>query len=65
MKEFLVFYFKLWQTSTLIMLDEISTKNTKNEILEAYHEALRQLKESKKAGKQQEKLEEDKKQVIE
>lgn len=46
------------------MADEISTKNTKNEILEAYHEALQQLKESKKATKQEIKASDDRKEIV-
>jgi hypothetical protein len=33
------------------MTEDISAKNTKNEILEAYHEALEQLKVAKKSSK--------------
>ena len=46
------------------MADDISTKNTKNEILEAYHEALQQLKETKKTGKQELKVAEEKKETV-
>lgn len=37
------------------MSPEVSTKNTKNEILEAYNTLLEQIKESKKGNKQEEK----------
>ncbi len=47
------------------MTDEISTKNTKNEILDAYHEVLQRLKESKKISKQEQKMVEEKKDIIE
>jgi hypothetical protein len=47
------------------MTDEISTKNTKNEILEAYHEALQKLKEIKKTSKQEQKITEEKKEIVE
>lgn len=44
---------------------DISTKNTKNEILDAYHEALQEIKSLKKVGSKQEiKLEQDKQEVI-
>lgn len=46
------------------MTDEVSAKNTKNEILEAYHEALEQLKSAKKASKQEIKSVEEKKETI-
>ncbi|MBA3537569.1 MAG: hypothetical protein H0T84_13345 [Tatlockia sp.] len=46
------------------MTDEVSVKNTKNEILEAYHEALEQLKTAKKASKQEIKVVEEKKETI-
>jgi hypothetical protein len=46
------------------MTDEISAKNTKNEILEAYHEALEQLKSAKKPSKQEIKIVEEKKETI-
>ena len=46
------------------MADEISTKNTKNEILEAYHEALQQLKESKKTSKQELRTADEKKETV-
>lgn len=46
------------------MTDEISTKNTKNEILEAYHEALEQLKMANKASKQEIKRVEEKRETI-
>ncbi len=46
------------------MSDDISVKNTKNEILEAYHEALKQLKESKKMSRQEEKIQEERKEII-
>jgi hypothetical protein len=43
---------------------DISLKNTKNEILDAYHEALEQLKESKKTNKLQERREQEKQEVV-
>ena len=46
------------------MTEEISTKNTKNEILDAYNDVLRRLKETKKISKQEERLIEDKKEII-
>jgi predicted nucleic acid-binding Zn-ribbon protein len=46
------------------MTDEVNAKNTKNEILEAYHEALEQLKSAKKASKQEIKSVEEKKETI-
>ncbi|MCC5792251.1 MAG: hypothetical protein JJT82_06565 [Legionellaceae bacterium] len=46
------------------MSNDISAKNTKNEILEAYHEALQKLKESKKASKQDVKGSDEKKTTI-
>lgn len=46
------------------MTDDISAKNTKNEILEAYHEALEQLKATKKISKQEIKQVEDKKETV-
>lgn len=46
------------------MTTEISTKNTKNEILEAYHEALEQLKSAKKISKQELKVVEEKKEIV-
>lgn len=45
----------------IAMTNEIGTKNTKNEILEAYHEALEQLKVVKKVSKQEIRLVEEKK----
>lgn len=44
---------------------ELSPKNTKNEILDAYHEVLQQLKEAKKITKTEIKREQDKQTVIE
>lgn len=44
---------------------DLSTKNTKNEILDAYHEVLQQLKENKKINKQDIKREQDKQAVVE
>lgn len=38
------------------MIDEISLKNTKNEILDAYQQALEQLKLAKKTSKQELKI---------
>ena len=46
------------------MTDEISAKNTKNEILEAYHETLQRLKETKKVSKQELKTTEEKKETV-
>lgn len=46
------------------MSDEISAKNTKNEILEAYQEALDQLKAAKKKNKQEMKLTEEKRETV-
>lgn len=48
----------------LIMTEDISSKNTKNEILEAYQDALAQLKTAKKASKQDIKMIEEKKDVV-
>jgi hypothetical protein len=47
------------------MTDDISTKNTKNEILDAYHEVLQRLKEAKKISKQEQRISEEKKEIIE
>ena len=47
------------------MTDEISTKNTKNQILDAYHEVLHRLKETKKISKQEQKAAEEKKEIVE
>lgn len=47
------------------MTDEISAKNTKNEILDAYHDVLKKLKESKKINKQEQMAIEEKKEVVE
>lgn len=46
------------------MTEEISSKNTKNEILEAYQEALKQLKDAKRSTKQEEKAIEEKKEIV-
>lgn len=46
------------------MTDDISAKNTKNEILEAYHEALELLKLAKKGSKQELKAVEEKKEIV-
>jgi len=46
------------------MTDEISAKNTKNEILEAYHEALDLLKAAKKTSKQEVKIIEERKETV-
>jgi colicin import membrane protein len=46
------------------MADDISAKNTKNEILEAYHDALEQLKVAKKTSKQELKAVEEKKEIV-
>jgi hypothetical protein len=43
---------------------EISTKNTKNEILDAYHDTLREMKELKKQSKIELKKEQDKQEII-
>lgn len=46
------------------MSSEISVKNTKNEILEAYHEALEKLQSIKRVSKQQVKVTEEKKETV-
>jgi len=46
------------------MTEEISIKNTKNEILEAYYEMLEQVKQTKKLNKQEEKAIVDKKAIV-
>lgn len=46
------------------MVDEVSAKNTKNEILEAYHVALEQLKDARKFNKQEIKNAVDKKEIV-
>lgn len=46
------------------MSDDISAKNTKNEILDAYYEALDQLKVAKKTSKQDIKILEEKKETV-
>src|SRR3990167_10435123 len=46
------------------MTDEISIKNTKNEILDAYYEVLQRLQDSKKVSKQEQKIVEEKKDLI-
>ena len=51
--------------SIMTTVHEISTKNTKNEILEAYEQVLNQLTELKKANKQHIKQEQEKKKTIE
>jgi hypothetical protein len=38
------------------MVEEISSKNTKNDILDAYYELLEKVKQNKKYSKQEEKL---------
>ncbi len=38
------------------MVEEISSKNTKNDILDAYYELLEKVKQNKKSSKQEEKL---------
>lgn len=43
---------------------EISAKSTKNEILDAYHDVLREIKELKKQSKQELKKEQDKQEII-
>lgn len=47
------------------MVEEISNKNTKNEILEAYYELLEQIKQNKKITKQEEKAAVEKQAVLE
>ena len=47
------------------MIEEISVKNTKNEILDAYHELLEKVKQTKKLNKQEEKVIADKKAIVE
>jgi hypothetical protein len=47
------------------MTDEISAKNTKNEILDAYHEVLQKFKEVKKVTKQEQRITEEKKEIVE
>jgi hypothetical protein len=47
------------------MIEEISNKNTKNEILEAYYELLEQVKQNKKITKQEEKAAVEKKVILE
>lgn len=47
------------------MVEEISTKNTKNEILDAYYELLEQVKQNKKITKQEEKASLEKKAILE
>jgi hypothetical protein len=47
------------------MTNEISTKNTKNEILDAYHDVLEKLKETRKLSKQEQKISEEKKEIVE
>ena len=47
------------------MAEEISVKNTKNEILDAYHELLEHIKQTKKPNKQEEKAISDKKVIVE
>jgi hypothetical protein len=46
------------------MSEEISAKNTKNEILEAYQEALEQLKLAKKNVKHETKVADEKKEIV-
>jgi hypothetical protein len=46
------------------MPEDISVKNTKNEILDAYHEALRKIQEDKKITKQEQKVIEEKKEIV-
>lgn len=46
------------------MTDEMSLKNTKNEILDAYQQALEQLKSAKKNSKQELKVVEEKKETV-
>ncbi len=47
------------------MVEEIGTRNTKNEILDAYYELLDQIKQNKKSNKQEEKVAGDRKAVVE
>ncbi len=46
------------------MSEEITGKNTKNEILDAYTDLLKKMKETKKLSKQEEKVREDKKEIV-
>jgi hypothetical protein len=46
------------------MSEEVSNKNTKNEILDAYNDLLKKMKETKKLNKQEEKAREDKNEVV-
>ncbi len=46
------------------MTEEISIKNTKNEILDAYCELLEQIKKNKKSNKQEEKIIVDRKSTV-
>jgi hypothetical protein len=47
------------------MIEELGTKNTKNEILEAYYELLEQVKQNKKSTKQEEKAAIEKNTIVE
>jgi hypothetical protein len=46
------------------MAEELNLKNTKNEILEAYHEVLQRLKDSNKPTKQDQKIVDEKKEIL-
>jgi hypothetical protein len=46
------------------MESEITTKSTKNEILEAYHAALKKLEEQKQASRREEKARVEKKEIV-
>lgn len=48
----------------MVATDDVSLKNTKNEILDAYYEVLQELKETKKTSKQETKKEQEKQSVI-
>jgi hypothetical protein len=46
------------------MIEEITVKNTKNEILDAYYELLEQVKQNKKSNKHEEKAAIDRKTIV-
>ena len=46
------------------VVEEISLKNTKSEILDAYYEVLKKLEQTKKLSKQEEKLIAEKKEIV-
>ncbi len=48
----------------MVATDDVSLKNTKNEILDAYYEVLQELKEAKKTSKQETKKEQEKQSTI-